>query len=178
MNAVIQQHSSWLEDVSERWQEVLADPSLRDLPYKIETNRIGQLVMSPAKNIHGAIQSAVAQALSRALGGRIITECSVATPEGVKVADVGWCSDAFMARHGYRDPYATAPEICVEIESPSNAESELMAKMRLYLDAGAHEVWLIDQRSALGIFDRTGLVDASRFGIDSSAPALNLPCFP
>ena len=32
-----------------KWQEVLEDKSLQDLTYKIELNRWGQIVMSPAK---------------------------------------------------------------------------------------------------------------------------------
>jgi hypothetical protein len=32
------------------WIEVLADPVLRDLPYKIELNEYGKIVMSPASN--------------------------------------------------------------------------------------------------------------------------------
>lgn len=33
-----------------KWQEVCEDKALQDLPYKIELNRWGQIVMSPAKN--------------------------------------------------------------------------------------------------------------------------------
>ena len=34
------------------WEEVLADRSLQDLPYKIELNKWGNIEMSPAKNRH------------------------------------------------------------------------------------------------------------------------------
>ena len=126
----------WLEQVSARWREVLEDPSLRDLPYKVETNRGGQLIMSPAKNVHAFYQGRVAALLERALGGYVFAECSIGTPEGVKVPDVAWCSNDYLSTYGVVDPYAVAPELCVEIKSPSNAESELQAKVRLYLDAG------------------------------------------
>jgi Uma2 family endonuclease len=175
MNAVVEHRPVWLEEVSARWQEVLNDRSLRDLPYKIETNRAGQLVMSPAKNVHGFYQARIASLLQDALGGHAFVECSIATPDGVKVADTAWCSDAFMTRYGFEDPYAVAPEICVEIKSPSNAESELMGKVRLYLDAGATEVWLVDSKGGVRVFDRTGAVAASRFAVDVSAVALDAP---
>lgn len=29
------------------WETILADRSLQDLPYKIETNRYGKIIMSP-----------------------------------------------------------------------------------------------------------------------------------
>lgn len=50
MNAIVERQPLWLEQVSARWREVLDDRSLHDLPYKIETNRQGQVVMGPAKN--------------------------------------------------------------------------------------------------------------------------------
>lgn len=170
MNAAVvevQEHRPlWLDQVSARWHEVLNDASLHDLPYKIETNRGGQLIMSPAKNIHGAYQMRIGALLKRRLGGETIAESSVATPDGVKVADVAWCSDAFMSAYGYADPYTVAPEICVEIKSPSNAESELLAKVRLYLDAGAQEVWLVDAMGGVRIYGAEGGRASSRFDVD------------
>ncbi|MBV8175315.1 MAG: Uma2 family endonuclease, partial [Verrucomicrobia bacterium] len=35
-----------------------------------------------------------------------------------------------------------APEICVEVLSPSNTAEEMAEKGALYFEAGAHEVWL------------------------------------
>ena len=165
----------WLEQVSARWREVLDDPSLRDLPYKVETNRGGQLIMSPAKNVHGFYQTRIAELLKRCLSGHTIVECSVATPEGVKVADVAWFSEAFLGRYQFSDPYVVAPEICVEIESPSNAESESMAKVLLYLDAGAREVWLVDAKGAVRLYGPDGSIASSMFDVDVSAVAYVAP---
>lgn len=156
----------WLDEVANRWDQVLADPSLKDLPFKIETNRSGQIVMSPAKNIHGAFQSSLAQLIERSLGGRTITECAIATPQGVKVADVAWASAEFLQKIGYQDPYAIAPEICVEIKSPSNAHAELLTKVRLYLDAGAKEVWLVDNEGHVIFHDKTGEIQKSSYGVE------------
>lgn len=41
------------------WQEVCADRALQDIPYKIELNRWGQIVMSPAKNKHSVYQGLI-----------------------------------------------------------------------------------------------------------------------
>jgi hypothetical protein len=38
--------------ILEHWQHVLEDETLRDLPYKIETNERGQIVMSPVTKRH------------------------------------------------------------------------------------------------------------------------------
>ena len=176
MNAVVeQQRPLWLEQVSARWREVLEDPNLRDLPYKIETNRVGQLIMSPARNVHAFYQGRISAMLKQGLGGHTFAECSVATPDGVKVPDVAWCSDDFLSRYGFEDPYPIAPEICVEIKSPSNDESEIQAKVRLYLDAGAIEVWLVDAKGTVRVYGRGGALAASSFGVDISTVALDPP---
>mgnify|MGYP000981793041 FL=1 len=38
-----------------QWSDVINDPSLRNLPYKIELDEHGRIIMSPASNRH-AIQ--------------------------------------------------------------------------------------------------------------------------
>ena len=126
------------------WSDVLADPSLRDLPYKVELNAQGQIVMSPAGNRHGIVQTQIAMELATRGGGTVWVEGAVRCTDGsVRVADVVWMSDARLALHGTPDPMTVAPEICVEVKSPSNTASEMTEKIRLYLEAGAHEVWIV-----------------------------------
>lgn len=149
------------------WASVIENPLLRNLPFKIELNRFGQILMSPASNRHGRLQSRLVIALDRHMnargeGGEVITECSVQTSDGVKVADVAWASDAFVAEHGYETPYPAAPEICVEITSPSNSGAEIEHKIRLYLEAGAQEVWVVDEDGGTEIYGRTGRLAGSR----------------
>lgn len=48
-----------------QWQEVCNDPLLQNLPYKIELNRWGQIVMSPAKIKHGFFQNRIGSLLDR-----------------------------------------------------------------------------------------------------------------
>lgn len=160
------EHPQWLDEVLQRWHEVIEDKSLDDLPYKIETNRGGQLIMSPAKTIHAYFQGEIAALLKQKLGGAVLTECGVATPEGVKVADVAWCSLQRFELVRDADAFTIAPEICIEIKSPSNARAELLAKVRLYFDAGAKEVWLVDKEGRVQYFDHTGQIDQSSFGVD------------
>ncbi|MDP2433362.1 MAG: Uma2 family endonuclease [Pseudomonadota bacterium] len=155
-----------------QWAEVLSDKSLRDLPYKIELDKWGNLVMSPASNRHGRLQSVLAALLEKLPQGRTLIECSVATPEGVKVADVAWFSDAFFDRFGYETPYPRAPEICVEVRSPSNSEEELHFKTRLYLGAGAREVWIVLETGEARFFGAEGERAQSEYGLDPR-PLLN-----
>lgn len=146
------------------WSEILADPSLNDLPYKIETNAYGQIVMSPASNEHGYYQVEIAAELRSRGQGRTITESSIDTPLGVKVADVVWCSLTFAETHRGENPFSSAPEICVEIASPSNTRAELDEKRSLYFGCGAKEVWECDLQGRVTFYGPTGeITDSALF---------------
>ena len=144
------------------WAEVIENPFLKDLPFKIELNKWGQLLMSPASNDHGLRQSDIVIKINNnKKSGRIITECSVQTPEGVKVADVAWLSDEFIEKHGFKTPYTVAPEICVEVISPSNRKAEMQEKIKLYLERGAIEVWLCNQQGEISYYSCDGKLEKS-----------------
>ena len=136
------------------WEEVCADPNLEDLPYKIETNEWGQIVMSPTRLKHGFFQFKIGEMLSRFMSGRgeIITEAGVKTSKGTKVADVAWFSTDRWDKVKDEFDASVAPEICVEILSPRNAKGEIELKKRLYFEAGAEEVWICDENGALHFF--------------------------
>ena len=144
------------------WTEVMDNPFLKDLPFKIELNKWGKILMSPANNNHGSLQFKVGDIINRAKrNGEIIIECSIQTPEGTKVADVAWASDEFMDKHGYNTPYEVAPEICVEVISPSNSKGEMEEKVMLYLNQGAREVWLCDQQGRISYYSKAGKLKTS-----------------
>jgi len=127
-----------------RWAEVLADPALARIEGRIETDRYGRIIMTPppAPN-HGSYQSEIARVLGNLIPkGRVLTECPVSTADGVKAADVAWASPESMAGLGAKPCFPVAPEICIEVLSPSNTEAEIQEKTRLYFDAGAREVWI------------------------------------
>jgi len=146
-----------------QWSEVLNDPSLKNLPYKIELNEYGQIVMSPASNKHGLLQAEIAFFLRNNRHGKVLTECSIETSKSVKVADVAWGSIDFFQRNGIDTPYQQAPEICVEIISPSNYQLEIKEKIRLYLDKGAREVWVCSENGEVEIYNKAGKTDRSAF---------------
>ncbi len=144
------------------WQQVIDNPFLQDLPFKIELNKWGKILMSPASNNHGIRQYEVAKIIDTGKqSGKIIIECSIKTPEGVKVADVAWASDEFIYKHGDKTPYNIAPEICVEIISPSNSQAEMNEKIQLYLNQGAKEVWLCNQKGEISYYSHAGKTNNS-----------------
>jgi len=144
------------------WQQVCDDPTLKDLPFKIELNAFGQIIMSPASNWHGFMQTRICIHLHKLInGGEALSECSIQTSDNVKVADVAWLSDSFHAIHKFETPFTVAPEICVEILSPSNSSAEMTLKRALYFGAGAKEVWQCDQDGALSFYTPTGPIEES-----------------
>jgi Uma2 family endonuclease len=144
------------------WDDVLADKSLQDLPYKIELNEYGQIVMSPASNTHALRAGDLGFVLRTELPeGRTLSECSVDTPLGVKVPDVAWISNERLGEQGTQTPFDKAPEICVEVMSPSNTRAEMREKVALYLGAGAHEVWICEPDGTLRFFTQEGEADTS-----------------
>ena len=145
------------------WSEVLDNPILRELPFKIELNKFGKLLMSPASNHHASIQGRLAAILFNKLPqGEVLTECSIETSDGVKVADVAWLSNDFINEFSYTTPYPKAPEICVEIVSPSNSKIEISTKVDLYLAKGAYEVWVVYDLNKIDIYTYTGKIDNSK----------------
>jgi Uma2 family endonuclease len=156
------------------WSEVINHPQLKDLPFKIELNRYGKIEMSPASNKHGRLQVFFSILLEKKLKkGVALTECSIQTVEGVKVADVAWCSKDFIKLHGYETPYTKAPEICIEIVSPSNSKEEMLNKVSWYLQAGAKEVWVVWESGGVEYYDDSGQLDRSIYIETVQLPKLN-----
>lgn len=151
-------------DLTLKWNEVIENPFFRDVPFKVELNKFGQILMSPASNKHGMLQFKVGKNIAaKKKNGEIILECSILTSEGVKVADVAWASDDFLAEFGEQTPYPKAPEICVEVKSPANSKAEMEEKIRLYLEKGALEVWIVSLSGKVTFFTHTGQIEASKF---------------
>ena len=100
----------------------------------------------------------------------VVTECPILTDLGVRVPDVVWVSPAFFAAHGETSPLPAAPEICVEIVSPSNAEEEMRQKTAAYLAAGAREVWVVSEEGSVRYFDAQGARAESAFAVRRDLP--------
>ncbi len=125
------------------WNQLCEDPQLRDLPYKIETDRYGRLIMTPHKNVHSVYQNTIQFLLhDLAPHGTTAPEFAIETPEGIKVADVVWMTTERRRQMSATDPTRIAPEICIEVTSASNTVEEVADKIRLYFAVGASEVWV------------------------------------
>jgi Uma2 family endonuclease len=129
-----------------RWEEVCENRQLQDLPFKIELNKWGQIVMSPVKIKHSFYQGRIQRLLESLLKtGEVMPECAIDTSDGVKVADVVWCSAERFDRIQEQVSASIAPEICIEVKSSGNTLDEMEFKRRLYFEAGAREVWICNE---------------------------------
>jgi Uma2 family endonuclease len=136
------------------WQAICDNPTLRDIPFKVETNKWGKIELSPASNEHGLYQALLIEWLVK-LGenGRPISECGIQTSHGVKVADVAWGSYAFFGKNKRQNPYQESPEIVIEILSPSNTQPEMLEKKELYFSRGATEFWVCGNDGSMRFFN-------------------------
>jgi Uma2 family endonuclease len=143
------------------WQDVLDDPSLQDLPYKIELDEKGRVLLSQTSRLQSFLKVGVADAMrDHAPDGLRFLGCPIQTRLGVRVADAAW-----MSRESYQnqaqDVLTVAPEICVEILSPSNTVLEMLEKSALYFEAGAVEVWTCDLQGNVKFFTLAGELERS-----------------
>ena len=117
-----------------RWADLLADSAAAKIEGRVETDRFGHIVMSPPPAPrHGSFQSEIGFLLrTRLPDGRVVSECPISTADGVKAADVAWASPERMRELGDHPCFPHAPEICVEVVSPSNTEGNF-GKRRPYI---------------------------------------------
>ena len=140
-----------------KWQEVCENKYLQNLPFKIELNKWGQIVMSPAKPKHSILQGLISSLLNLMIEqGMAFPECAIETKDNVKVADVVWASDERLDIIEEENVASIAPEICIEVKSASNTIQEMVEKKDLYFAAKAEEVWLCDEQGKIKFYSQAG----------------------
>jgi hypothetical protein len=82
-----------------RWQELVDDPELARWPSRVETDRLGRMIVSliPALS-HSFRQGDIFRALCDLLPGEALFACPLVTLDGVKVIDVVWIGPEYAAR--------------------------------------------------------------------------------
>jgi Uma2 family endonuclease len=157
------------EELATRYRALCDDPCFADVPGKIELDGWGRILMTPPSFYHGVIEGRLVHELKTALGGEAATEAPVATPIGLYLPDVVWASSQFMSAYGSEFAPTRAPEICIEVVSPSNSVKELNEKRDAYFAAGAEEVWIVyPQSKRCEFYDSRGTLARSRYPVDLS----------
>ena len=156
------------EELAERYRAICDDLRFENLPGKVELDTWGRMIMSPASNYHAILQGRLSKRFS-AFEGELMTEASVLTSNGLQVADFAWASPTFMQAHGTETPFTRAPELCVEVASPSNSRKGLREKSAAYIAAGAREAWLVyPQSKRIEFYAQGGQIEHTGFAIDLS----------
>jgi Uma2 family endonuclease len=139
-----------------RWNELATDPTLARLPFRIETDRLGRIIMSPPPHFDHTWRAAKINRLLREYlsQGEVLGETPLSTSDGVKVMDLAWVSAEYAQLLEAERPVALvhAPEICIEVISPSNTAEEIAEKRALYFEAGAREVWICELDGRLSFY--------------------------
>ncbi len=117
----------------------------------------GELVdMSPAFSPHGVVASNIAFLVSRFVREQGQGKCFVAEtgflvaqdPDTVRAPDFAYVSTERLPGGKVPDGYFPgAPDLAVEVLSPSESASQIGRKIREYFAAGARAVWVADPES-------------------------------
>jgi Uma2 family endonuclease len=130
--------------------------------YRIELVR-GRLVRSPRPAmLHGHIQLKLGARMlahvERHGLGVVGSDMGVVTernPDTVRGPDLAFYSKRRIPEHGYAVTFWGAPDLAVEIVSPSERPREIAEKVREYLAAGTLQVWVVDPRDHTVIVHET-----------------------
>ena len=145
------------------WEDVCNNPLLADLPYRVEINRQGNIELSPHSRKHSKYQHSIGKLLDRLMPpGQVVPECAVRCGPATPVADVAWFSLERDAACGNEFAAIVAPEICIEVRSPSNSRREMEAKREDYFEAGTLECWFCDLSGAMRFYGPEGELEQSR----------------
>jgi Uma2 family endonuclease len=145
----------------EEYERLPPDPD----GYQYELVR-GRLVREPAPGAeHGLVDTRVIYALERwcraAGAGVVMSNAGFALrvdPDTVRAPDVAFVTAARMPAHGYGGSYwRMAPDLAVEIISPSNRRAALSQQVRDYLEAGSRMVWVVDSARRAVTIHETGV---------------------
>ena len=125
----------------------------------------GTLVrMSPTGATHGAVSARVAWLLVEYVEAhRLGVVCGAETgfilrrhPDTVRAPDVSFVSKDRVAAAGQPESYwPLAPDLAVEVLSPSDRRADVQAKLEDYFRAGSRLVWVIDPSARTVVVHRS-----------------------
>lgn len=153
--------------------ELLRMPGVN--PCELVAGRV--VPMTPTNPTHGRIEANVTAALrhfvrTQNLGIVMAGEVGIFTarnPDTVRAADVLFLSHARNARRERQEGFLdVAPELTVEVFSPTDRPDQVRRKLREYFAAGVLQVWVIDPAT------RTVQVHHGRGEPESLAPGATL----
>lgn len=132
---------------------------------RCELKRGRVVPMPPPKPRHGLLVAELVYRLKAFMRtvriGQIMAESGIRTerePDTVRGSDISYMSNARFAEAGKAAAYPDiAPELCVEVASPTDSLPKLREKAAEYLAAGVLLVWIVDaERKQVHVFTKLG----------------------
>jgi Uma2 family endonuclease len=147
-------------------EELFHSPDLG--PCELVDGRI--VPLSPTRPEHGETELRLGRrlmdwALSSGRGRAFSGEVGLyirRNPDTVRAADLMFISHERYARWGSATYLDVAPELVVEVLSPTDRRSDVLEKVGDYLSAGVDRVWVVDPKLRCVLAYRT-LTEAQRF---------------
>jgi Uma2 family endonuclease len=121
--------------------------------------------MSPAGFQHGTISQRLARSISSHVERNHLGEVTAAetgftiarNPDTVRAPDVGFVSARRLPTSPVTGFFPGAPDLAVEVISPSDTASEVALKVEEWLAAGTTSVWVVDPKSRSIVVHRGGI---------------------
>ncbi len=161
----------------EETTELISGEELYQMPGTDLTELVkGEIVkMSPTGFWHGVIEGKFYRALEffveeNKLGLVMVGEVGLYTrrnPDTVRGADVIFISHQRLAQVKSQSYLDVAPELIVEIMSPNDAWSEVMAKLEEYFNIGVLTVWVADPDKQQ-VYAYHALTDVQRYTLEDT----------
>jgi Uma2 family endonuclease len=158
-------------ELRQRWRQLADHAIVAAIPCKVELDEKGAIVVSPPTLRHAFIQGWLTRELAlQRPEGTALPSCPIETDIGMRVPDVVWVSAELMGRHRNETEFRVAPELCVEVLSPTNTWAEIAERVAGYLAAGAIEVWVVGEDGLPEIHTSAGRVPRSTLGFELPRP--------
>lgn len=126
----------------------------------------------PTGMIHGIVATQIGQALSnfvRANNLGIVLAAETGfyifqTPDTVRAPDSAFVGSDKLAKHGITEKFfPDAPDLTVEVVSPSDRKKDIEEKVKDYLSAGVKLVWIIyPQNRIAAVYRQNNIVSILR----------------
>jgi Uma2 family endonuclease len=138
----------------------------------------GELVsMPPSFGIHGKIQARIVRLIPESVGLTLIDTGFLLDAETLRAPDVAFFGAGRASGLDLTARLAVAPDLAVEIISPSETAANIAHKVGQYLRAGVQLVWVVYPRdSSVHVFESSGTGRILAAGDLLEAPAI-LPGF-
>lgn len=133
----------------------------RTEPKKYELSE-GELIMTASpRPLHGIVRERLGKSLINFADahhlGSVFWEMEFhLSAETVRIPDLSFVAAERMRRQDVDERFQGAPELAIEVVSPSNEPSDLILKAKQYLQTGAKLVWVVYPQTQMVYIYRPG----------------------